>query len=46
MASTETAAAPVGSQVGVESRGGNGAAEVVSLPFYRGSARRTVPVRS
>jgi aminomethyltransferase len=46
MASLETAAAKVGSQVGVESRGGGGAAEVVPLPFYRGSARRTAPARS
>jgi aminomethyltransferase len=46
MASVETAPARAGSQVGVESRGGWGAAEVVPMPFYRGSARRTAPNRS
>jgi aminomethyltransferase len=46
MASVEAGAVRVGSQVGVESRGGRDVAEVVSLPFYRGSARRTAPIRS
>jgi aminomethyltransferase len=46
MASIEAAAVPVGGQVVVETRGGEGAAEVVSLPFYRGSARRTAPART
>jgi len=41
MASVEAAAAPAGSQVEVATRSGDAAAEVVSLPFYRGSARRT-----
>jgi len=39
MASLEAAAGQVGSQVAVEARSGSGAAEVVALPFHRGSAR-------
>jgi aminomethyltransferase len=40
MAMLEAAAAgPVGSQVAVASRGGEGGAEIVALPFYRGSVR-------
>lgn len=40
MASIEVAAAPAGSQVEITTRSGEAAAEVVPLPFYRGSARR------
>jgi aminomethyltransferase len=40
LASVEAGAAPVGGQVGVATRSGEGTAEVVPLPFYRGSARR------
>jgi aminomethyltransferase len=40
MAFVEAAAAPAGSQVEVATRSGGAAAEVVPLPFYRGSARR------
>lgn len=40
MASFERDAAPRGSQVDVESRGGQGRADVVALPFYRGSVRQ------
>jgi len=39
MASLESAAAPLGSRVAIDVRGGQGAAEVVPLPFYRGSGR-------
>jgi glycine cleavage system T protein (aminomethyltransferase) len=39
-------AAAVGSQLGVGTRNGEGVAEVVSLPFYRGSARRGAPAQS
>jgi aminomethyltransferase len=46
MASVEAGAAPMGSKVAVETRGGQGTADVVSLPFYRGSARRTAPART
>lgn len=45
MASVEVAAAPAGSQVEVATRSGEAAAEVVPLPFYRGSARRTAVAR-
>jgi aminomethyltransferase len=45
MASVEAAAAPAGSQVEVATRGGVAAAEVVPLPFYRGSARRVAVAR-
>ncbi len=38
MASVVSGAAPVGTEVEVESRGGVGGAEVVKLPFHRGSA--------
>jgi aminomethyltransferase len=41
MAFVEAAAAPAGSQVEIETRSGGATAEVVPLPFYRGSARRT-----
>ena len=41
MASVEARAVPVGGQVGVATRSGEAVAEVVPLPFYRGSARRT-----
>ena len=37
LASVEAGAAPVGSRLEVESRGQQGKAEVVPLPFYRGS---------
>jgi aminomethyltransferase len=46
MALVMAAAAPAGSQLGVGTRSGEGAAEVVSLPFYRGSARRAAPAKS
>ena len=39
MASLEVAARPVGKRVAVEARSGDGTAEVVALPFYRGSVR-------
>ncbi|MEP7105418.1 MAG: glycine cleavage system aminomethyltransferase GcvT [Chloroflexota bacterium] len=39
MASVATGRAPVGSQVEVEGRGPAGGAEVVKLPFYRGSVK-------
>lgn len=42
MAMIEAGSAPVGTTVQVDSRSGSGQAEVVSLPFYRGSARRAV----
>ena len=38
MASVEAGAAPVGTPVEIEARGGRGEAEVVKLPFYRGTA--------
>ena len=41
MASVEAGATPVGTTVEVEGRGGPGQAEVVKLPFYRGTAGRT-----
>jgi aminomethyltransferase len=40
MAFVEAGTAPAGSQVGIATRSGEAAAEVVPLPFYRGSARR------
>jgi aminomethyltransferase len=40
MASLEAGAAPVGSRVTMELKSGPGEAEVVTMPFYRGSARR------
>ncbi len=46
MASVEAAVAPPGSRVDVETRSGEGAAEVVSMPFYRGSVRNTAPAQS
>lgn len=46
MASIDAGAASVGSRLGVGTRTGDGAAEVVSLPFYRGSARRTAAAQS
>jgi aminomethyltransferase len=46
MASIEAGAAAVGSQLGVGTRSGEGVAEVVSLPFYRGSARRSASAQS
>ena len=46
MASIEAGVAAVGSQLGVGTRSGEGVAEVVSLPFYRGSARRSAPGQS
>ena len=39
MASLEAAAGPLGGRVAVEARSGEGMAEVVALPFYRGSVR-------
>jgi len=41
MASIEAGAVSAGGRVGVATRSGEAAAEVVPLPFYRGSARRT-----
>lgn len=38
MASVEAGAAPVGTAVEIEARGGRGQAEAVKLPFYRGTA--------
>jgi aminomethyltransferase len=46
MASVEAGTAPVGSRVEVEIRSGRGEAEVVSMPFYRGSVRRAAPAQS
>ncbi len=46
MASVQAATVPLGGQVGVETRSGEGAAEVVSLPFHRGSARRAAPAQT
>jgi aminomethyltransferase len=46
MASVEAAAAPVGTRVDVRTRSGEGAAEVVPMPFYRGSVRQTAPAQS
>ena len=46
MASVVAGTATVGSQLGVGTRSGEGVAEVVSLPFYRGSARRSAPAQS
>jgi aminomethyltransferase len=46
MASVEAAAAPVGTRVDVETRSGEGVAEVVSMPFYRGSVRQAAPAQS
>ena len=46
MALVDAAAAAVGSRVKVEIRSGEGLAEVVPLPFYRGSARRNAPAPS
>ncbi len=46
MASVSAAVAPVGTRLQVGTRSGEGVAEVVSLPFYRGSARRTAPAKS
>jgi aminomethyltransferase len=40
MAFVEAGTASAGSQVGIATRSGEAAAEVVPLPFYRGSARR------
>ena len=40
MAMIDAGSAPVGTTVQVESRTGAGQAEVVTMPFYRGSARR------
>ncbi len=42
MASVQAGAAPAGTQVEIESRGVAGAAEVVKLPFYRGSVKTAV----
>jgi aminomethyltransferase len=39
MASLEAGAGPLGGRVAVEARSGEGVAEVVALPFYRGSVR-------
>ena len=46
MATIAAGAAPAGSRLGVATRNGEGVAEVVSLPFYRGSARRAAPAQS
>jgi aminomethyltransferase len=40
MASVDAATPPIGAQVGVGARGDEGHAEVVALPFYRGSVRQ------
>jgi aminomethyltransferase len=42
MASVAAGRAPVGTGVEIESRGAMGSAEVVKLPFYRGSVRTAV----
>jgi len=42
MAMIEAGAAPVGTTVEVQARTGSGQAEVVTMPFYRGSAHRAV----
>jgi aminomethyltransferase len=46
MASVEAGSAGAGSQLGVGTRSGDGPAEVVPLPFYRGSARRSAAAQS
>jgi aminomethyltransferase len=46
MASVEAGAVSTGGQVGIATRSGEGVAEVVPLPFYRGSARRTAVAQS
>ncbi len=43
MASVAAGAARAGGRVGVETRSGDGVAEVVAMPFYRGSVRRAGP---
>ena len=45
MASVKAGAAPPGAQLEIESRGGAGGAEVVKLPFYRGSVKTAVSSR-
>ena len=40
MASVESPAVPVGSQVTIDARGADGSAEIVSLPMYRGSVKQ------
>jgi aminomethyltransferase len=40
LASVAAGSATVGTRVGIEVRAGEGAAEVVALPFYRGSVRQ------
>src|SRR5207248_1624071 len=42
MASVTAGRAPVGTQLEIEARGALGSAEVVKLPFYRGSVRTPV----
>ena len=42
MASVAAGRAPVGAQVEIEGRGAGGLAEVVKLPFYRGSVKSAV----
>jgi len=39
MASLDPASRTIGTQLAIDSRGGEGRAEVVALPFYRGSVR-------
>ena len=46
MASVEAGTVVVGGEVEVATRSGGGVAEVVSLPFYRGSARRTAAAQT
>jgi aminomethyltransferase len=46
MASVEANAAPAGTMVDVEARSGGGVAEVVAMPFYRGSVRQAAPAQS
>ena len=46
MASVTAGTAPAGSRLAIGIRNGEGVAEVVSLPFYRGSARRATPGQS
>ena len=43
LASVQAGRVATGSRLEVEGRGGNGAAEVVPLPFYRGSVHSPAP---
>ena len=46
LAMVEVPSFPVGDKVGVEVRGREAPAEVVKLPFYRGSARTAAPAKA